>query len=197
MKQQTDPQDEQVILVVPPVADEDLAQEAALLRLCGKTPSLSILRRRAQRYEALLFADELPAHATEMDWGSDPIPSMQTLEQLTGWALHQSAQVAEMVFNFLEQPTDHTLTEVLKELRDQGVVQPADPSPQPTGNGSLTEAILNLLRHRPHSQDELYSFARDSIISKRPEAAVRQILRRLIRAGQVTKETPNDVYRLS
>lgn len=175
-------------LLVPPIYQEDLQQEAALLKLMGKEPSMAILLKKHQTFQEYLF-DQPAENAIPLSWGR-VIPPEETLEQLILWAMDQSEKVQQLVFQLLEHPNEKTLKFVMKKLTLEGVILH---EAEPVKELSFTQMVLNLLEKDPRSLEDLYEFARNTITSRRPEAAVRQIIRRLIKENQL--EEVNGLYR--
>lgn len=162
------------------VSKDDIEQEAALLRLMGKTPNKALIYKRLSRQEAIF--DEVPVGASLL-WDDDPHTDPAVTEALVDWALQQTDAVAGLIFEFLEEPTDEAMAEVLKNLKAQGV---EIFQPDTHKEKSLTQVILDLLKTRPHTIQELYDVSRSIQPSNRPEAAVRQILRRLTKHSQIS-----------
>lgn len=181
--------DRDQILSAPRVDPDDIEQEYQLLLLQGKKPSRRILFHRALRYESLLFdfTAELSG-ASEISWAESPIPSAEVYERLTSWALAQSEVIQNSVFDFLEEPSEDKLNRLFKDLR---IKEPEQPKPNKT---SLSDAILNYCTE-PRSLPELYQLSRRLIFSERPEAAVRQTVRRLLKNGKLERSA--NVYRIS
>lgn len=177
--------DEYTPLTVPPLYRDDILQEAELLKLEGKTPSLRLLRKRAEAYEALLFADYLPSGATEIIWEGPQLPDFEVVEAIVNWAMEQAEATREKVLTFLEDPTEEGLKTLLPQIQLQ--------APQKIKGGSLAQAILRLLSTRPHTKQELYEYARSEHQAKRPEATIRQLVRRLTREGKI-QEVSHDTY---
>jgi hypothetical protein len=166
------------------VSKEDIDQEVALLKLEGKTNvSRSIIYRRLSRAESIF--DEVPVGATLL-WQDQPITDPHVTETLVDWAMHQTSSIAEVIFDFLESPTEDQVDAVLEKLHSLGaVLEASKPAPKEI---PLTQIVLEALSIRPHYKEELYALARSIQPSQRPEAAIRQMLRRLKRQGVVNVE---------
>jgi hypothetical protein len=167
----------------------DLRQEAELLKLTGvQKPSLRLLYQRAKRQEALLFDDWLPATAQPVQWSSHvALPSSEDIQRLVSWAIEQEATISEAIFDFLEDPDDTKLPALISRLRKAGAI-PKAPQPKKPARHSLAGFILRRLEEGQATLDNLYEAVRLIHTSARPEAAVRQVLRRLIRQGKVQSD---------
>jgi hypothetical protein len=163
------------------VSKEDIDQEVALLKLEGKhNVSRAIIYKRLSRSEAIF--DEVPMGASLL-WQQSPLPDPVVTETLVDWAMHQTEKIAHVIFNFLESPTEDQVDEVIAQLRELGVtLEVAKPTLKEI---PLTQIVLDALGSRPHTREELYELARSIQPSNRPEAAIRQMLRRLSRNGVI------------
>lgn len=154
---------------------DDVNQEAALLRLQGKNPRLSLLRKRMSHEEDTF--DEVPFGSAPL-W-EDPGYDQSVTDQLVEWALSQSLDIADRIFEFLEQPSDEDLPPLFKYLVRSGITLH-----QPKSSAqSSAQILLSALRVRPHDPGELAQIIRSLYPSKRPEALVRQFLRRYQKSG--------------
>lgn len=164
-------------LDLPAVETDDIEQEMALLRLQGKNPRKDFVAKRLAHGEAIF--DEVPMNATLM-WNEDPLPDPNVTEALIDWAFTQSEAVADATFDFLDDPTTEGLNELLVFLGQEKVQVFEMELPR---ERSLTQLITD---HLPTTLEDLNGLARSLYPSARPEAAVRQVLRRLNRTGQIT-----------
>jgi hypothetical protein len=164
---------------------EDVKQEAALLRLQGKNPKLSLLRKRMDHQEGTF--DEVPFGASSL-W-EDPGYDQSVTDRLVEWALSQSLDIADRIFEFLEAPSDEDLPPLFKYLVRSGITlyQPK------SSTQSSAQILLSALRVRPHDPDELVQIIRSLYPSKRPEALVRQFLRRYQKSG-ILRVVEDKVY---
>lgn len=180
--------EEEVILIRPAVEKEDIDQEIELLKLEGKVPSRAVLYKKFSRYEGVLF-DSIgsPDLSGQPPWASAQYSSLETINRIVDWSLVQSDMVQSLVLEFLDSEIE--VDEVITILVKEGVITKPKKYPKlPTI--TLTDEILALFSERReiHIYD-LYEMAREfNSSSKRPEAAVRQIIRRLVRSGVITKE---------
>lgn len=179
-------------LIAPAVDLNDIEQEAALLELQGKVPNRSILRRKAMRFGAYLFSgtDEL-ASASPINWGGGPEHHLGATNSLVDWARSQSTNIANLIYQFLEDPSDKVLTETIEKLRSLGAI-PAGSEPLPQERESLPRTIHRMIQTRIHTKEELQQYVRSIHPSARPEAALRQAIRRLIREGKIQEVAENE-----
>jgi len=188
-------EEEPYYILPPAIEDADVNQEAELLRLMGKRPNKAIIRAKLsyKHRRELLFSDDAkdaqPAFLT-------PIISADVFEAITDWALAQNTLIAERIFDFLEDPSEDLLKDLLKQLRQAGLVQEVAKAPKTSTNNSLTQLVLRSLSTGAQPIEELYELARVSINSQRPEAALRQLLRRLVRSGQII-DLGNKIFSLA
>lgn len=190
-----DPVEHEDELLIPQPSLQDLHQEAELLRLQGVTPNMSILRRKMSRSDASLFGDDLPITATPIDWEVSPIPSQETLLAIAEWAIDQDDEVQGILFPFLEEPTQMGLDYVLGELERMKVI-PKQRKHKGARSVSLASVIFSFIEDagRPVRPEELFDLARGFRLARRPEATVRQILRRYTAEGKL--EVHPDGYQL-
>ena len=165
-------------LQLPTVDAGDIEQEAALLRLQGITPSKLILRKRLQPTELTFSGDLIDASPLNF---ARVIPSQETLESIIDWARPQAAPVQDLIWQFLEDP-EANLESTLKKLK----LTPAKAS----SSTPLATILMNAL---PATKEDLSQLvAQVSPTTKRPEATVRQFIRRhqlTITDGIVQKES--------
>lgn len=158
---------------LPRVQSEDIEQEAALLILQGKTPSRTLIYKRLSRGDAIF--DEIPQGSTLL-FSDNPVPDENVTRQLVEWALEQEERTQQLIFDFLDDPSDEALPGLLSQLDKQGVQLY---SREIKREKSLTQVILDEITKAPRTIEELYELGRQVHVSRRPEAAVRQVLRRL------------------
>ena len=123
-------------------------------------------------YGARASSEAIPAF-------SQLAPDWDLLEKLAEWGLQQSAKVKLALLEYLEDPTETQLSEFLEIA---GLVDNSPLSKKPLSLSKLIQQVL------PATQDELYSLARTHHRSKRPEAAVRQTLRTLIKKSVIYEQ---------
>ncbi len=166
-------------LDLPGIDHQDVLQEAELLRLQGKIPNLRIIRKRLSR--GVLLYDLPPEDAQPFEESPyDP----EVTEALIDWALQQTEKIQERIFLFLEEPTHEAVPSLLIFLRRQNIpLNLIDTAP----TGSLSKLLMRTL-HEPQYLDDLYELARRSHVSERPEAAVRQFIRRAQKEGKILQD---------
>lgn len=192
---------------LPNVDAQDIAQEMALLVLLGKVPSKALIRRRLQgQARELLVGTLRDSDSADLLEGKisgllfcPPSPNLGAIEDLVLWALGRDSKVQDLVFSTLSGSLSPE--KALEGLKSLGALAPAQPGAPATrspcfssaGSGTLTALILRSL---PATKESLYSLAIREHTAKRPEAAVRQILRRLSRNGTliVTHTPEGEVY---
>jgi len=167
------------VYVLPPILNrEDLKQEKELSKLTGKKPPSW---RRSQLKE-LAYGHKPPEDSVPI--GTPPEIDLGSIAELTEWLLVQSEKVKAAVLDYLDSPKDNQLWRVMSilELRFIHVPERAV---------TLTSVILDSL---PSTKEDLYKIALQEFVSKRPEAAVRTILRNLVKRGVVVKDE-EETYR--
>ena len=172
----------------------DLDQESELLKLLGKQAHRGLLLRKAERESNhLLFGDEVPDLAEPMGWTQSPIPDLEQLQEIVDWAINQGEEIAQRVFTFLDDPDPASLKALLAHLKEQGVLT-EEKTPSENTPNSLAALVLRSAGSQKGdkvgvTKEELYQLARDMHIARRPEAAIRQLLRRLLKEGKLKEVT--------
>ena len=137
-----------------------------------------------------LIVEQQPAehgeHMSVSPLYNAPEVDHQVMEQLVEWALEQEDHIQTIIFDFLDSPDDESLEETMSKLSDEGIEMHEVSAPR---DRTLTDFIL---AHLPLNLDQLYELARANYASQRPEAAVRTILRKLVRNGKI--QLNGDVY---
>lgn len=171
--------DELSNLDLPGIDHQDVLQEAELLRLQGKIPNLRIIRKRLSR--GVLIYDQPPEDAQPFQESSyDP----EVTDALIDWALQQTEKIQERIFLFLEEPKHEAVPSLLIFLRRQNIpLNLVDSAP----TGSLSKLLMRTLQ-KPQTLETLYEIARSSHTAERPEAAVRQFIRRAKKEGKILEE---------
>lgn len=173
--------DNPFVLQAAEVDREDIDQEIALLELQGITVNRRIVRMRMMQRTEALFQGEPGLIVQPMNVRS--LPSDETIDQLLEWAIEQSREVTKLVLDFLAEPDDNTLEDVVKQLAAHGLIQGSTKAPK----GNLTETMLAYIAEKPRTKEDLYAYARTMHNTKRPEATVRQFLRRTTRNNQLVE----------
>lgn len=153
---------------------EDLKQDQEVAKLENRRVRHSPRVRPPREYGyGLLPAD---------DWQNPfapAAPDPDVVAQLIDWVMSQERHVAVKVMDYLDDPNPDTL-EAVKEAVDIGMTLETH---KPHRDLTLTDLIQRSL---PCDMSGLYELARREHASKRPEAAVRQIIRNLTKRGVVT-----------
>lgn len=189
--------------IKPYVDHEDVEQEYQLLMLEYQnnplqgtdTPSRDIIRKRLQGRMSESLVGEIPIHATALDPGAgdEMERRVEAAAQLVEWSFSQPEEAQNIIIAFLEDPTEHMLTITINRLVKKGYIeQPEEPS-----DDRPTASLADLLRRQIEQAgtitlQELYELARVQHVSKRPNAAVRQTVRRFERQKLVTRDLDNE-----
>lgn len=168
--------------IVPPISPQDIDQEVELLKLEGvENPKRSLIYKRMMHSE--LSFDEIPDFiSVQPILDTTPEVDFQVTERLIEWALDQEDEIQTLIFNFLDEPTERSLKKTMKKLSQRGVELHEVTSHRGV---SLTDIIRHEIISAPCTIDYLYQVARNLHPSRRPEAAVRTILRKLISLEEV------------
>jgi len=175
---------------------EDVAQEIELAKLMGVArPSARLIRLslEAEANTSMSFSGDPGSMATPVT-GSRPIASPEVLERLMEWVETQPVDIAAEVLRFLGGNVDDELAldHLMKYLGRRGVI--TDNSPKPRHQPSLAGLLFEYCR-TPRTRQELYDYARAiGHTAKRPEASVRQFLRRYTRTGAIVQDGAADVF---
>lgn len=178
--------EERTTFIIPQVDQEDVLQEGQILKLLGKTPNHSIIRKRmGSTLPVFDFSTELPLSAEPIPW-RDYNPDPEVILLLADWALDQSADIQNRIFDFLESPSSREADQLIEELIRRGL---AEETPKEKRKElPLRELILKELKRRTSmTLDEILELSY-LIISKRPAAALRTALRRLINSDLVIEK---------
>jgi hypothetical protein len=173
--------DNPFVLQSATVDQDDIDQEIALLELQGITVNRRIVRMRMMQRTEGLFQGEPGLIAQPMEVRS--LPSDETVDDLLDWAIEQSAEITRLVLDFLAEPDDDRLENVVQQLSAAGLIKGSTKGPR----GNLTETMLHYIAEKPRSKEDLYAYARTMHNTRRPEATVRQFLRRAVRSNQLAE----------
>lgn len=193
------PDQQDFVYVIQPrgVDQDDIDQEAAIFEwTTGRRANRRLIANKLQNDEpAAVFSGDPTSVAVPVPTGVN-IPNPRVIEQIVTWSLEQSDLIRKAIFEFLEEPTDDNLSNTLTFLIDQGIIEAVATGEKPKKVGFI-DALVRLMKteRRPYTSGELYAWARTIHSAKRPEATVRQALRRLISDGKVVKT--NDSYQLT
>lgn len=156
------------------VEREDINQEAELLRLSGITPNKRIIRARLAGQSRELLCNFAPEEATPLGYLTQrPIPPTEVFEQLIDWTLAQTEDIQAALFNFFEDPEEN-IDQTLQFLQDAAIIDRISlDTPKTTSLAEIMRAAL------PATKESLSTLIRQvSPTTERPEATVRQFLRR-------------------
>lgn len=160
------------------VESADIDQEVALLQLQGIKVSRRIVRLRLAQDTQLVFQGDPGSIAQPIDVRQ--LPPREVIERLIEWAIEQSNELSREVLDFLAEPDEDRLTSIIKKL------PPPAETPEKRNPGTLSHTLTLYLEKAPRTKEELYSYTRTLHQAARPEAAVRQYLRRAERAGELS-----------
>jgi len=183
-------------LIESHIFDDDVNQELEVLKLMGiarPNKRLVALKLQAQQNE-LLFA-ELTSEGSLVLLGTQPEPNTRAISELLHFALAHPL-IASIIYDFLEDP-ETNFDATLRELKRFGIIKSITRAYRTkSSGGSVAQLIIRLLTNSgPQSRDQIIEAVTPSHISKRPAAAIRTTLRRLI-ASQVIQQIGEDTYGL-
>lgn len=195
-------QENQDIFLLPHISKDDIDQEIELLKLETGIERVSrsiIIKKLRKQERAVLSSFDMEIDFTPL-WqeSSFTVAQLQAIEQILDWASHQNDLIQAEVFRFLDEPSHDNLREIINLLVDNGIInrtsrrRAVKVKQQHRRSFSLTQLIIKALKTRSYMIDDLYELARQNSSAERPEAAVRQTLRRLVRKGYVIQT--GDIY---
>jgi len=183
----------EIQLILPNPKKDDIDQEIALLKLQGvPNPSRSIVSKRLANDDRAYLVDDFTNLPSVLPlFGSDNFTGerMEAITNLLEWAAKQADYIETAIHDFLEDPSEASLRIIMGILEDAQLlmISAFDKHKKPK-KLTLTELIRRSLRSGSCSIEQLYILGREnSPQSKRPEAAVRQALRRMERLGEVNQ----------
>lgn len=174
--------DNPFILQAPTVDKDDIDQEMELLKLQGVRVSRRIVTLRLSQNAEATFQGDPGSIASPITTRS--LPPHEVVNQLIEWAIEQSAEVSRAVLDFLAEPDDDQLDDLVARLKKSGAI--ARKSPPKAKNGMLSQVLFTYISEKARTREELYAYARTLHQAERPEAAVRQYLRRAVREETLT-----------
>lgn len=163
---------EALYYILPGTSDEDRQQLREVDKLEGKTLSRS---RKVDEIKELSYG-LVPVEDAIPLWTGE-VPDPEVIEKLSEWLLAQSEIISHAVLDYLDEPNEDQLHKVLRIIGK--TFKPVNKEI------TLTELITRAL---PTTLEKLYVMARREHRSKRPEAAVRTILRGLEKRREVYKD---------
>lgn len=181
------------LLTIAPLSEEDIEQEFLLRKFLEKPVSKSILRRKASRERELLFPSEYWEEGVPIfPLQPQAIVHEETYHRLVLWASSESDTVFALIVDFLQSPSEENLHKTIGLLELEGVPLYPLGDDEQVKEIPFSKLLLSVL-DTPRTKEELYEFGRRQLVTKRPEATVRQLLRRFLRSGFII-EDPKDVY---
>jgi hypothetical protein len=180
--------DNPFILQAAEVDRQDVDQEMELLRLMGLKPNRRIVTARLSQVTEGIFQGDPGSLASPIV--TRTLPPVQVVQQLIAWAIDQSDEISKIILDFIVEPDDDQLEGIINQLSDAGLLK--SKKQKTAGKGILSETLTAYIAERPRTKEELYDYARVIHQAKRPEAAVRQYLRRAVSNGQLI--CTNDRY---
>jgi len=171
------PFDNPFILQASIVDNDDIDQEMALLKLEGITASRRIVSMKLMQKSEALFQGDPGAMASPII--TRTLPPAEVVQMLISWATQQDNDIAQAILDFLVEPDEEELETLVKLLKRQGLAHKT----KPAAKAVLSDTLTAYLSKRPRSKEELYDYTRTMHTANRPEAAVRQYLRRATRSG--------------
>lgn len=187
--------------LVPEVSAEDVEQEYQLLMLeyqnnplrGTETPSRDIIRKRLQGRMSESLVGEVPIHAQAIDMGGgdETQRRVEASIKLVEWSFSQEKEAQNIIIAFLEDPSEHMLTITINRLVRLGYIDTVTYTPE------APASLADLLRRQLEQNGimafaDLYEIARNQHVSKRPNAAVRQTLRRFESQGLLVRDLENE-----
>ena len=172
------------------IDNQDVNQEAELMKLEGKTPHRGIIKKRLVHDSSsmLTFFHRLPATARPIQTEVEPLSEEDYIFLVE--YLHSLPISTTTVTEFLENPEDEDkLDLLLQELYNIGVLTSKDWKDSKIKKKSLKIIILEKIRERGEmSLEELFQFGSSIHVSKRPTQAVRISLRRLLQSKDIIEK---------
>lgn len=208
-------EENRLILTAPETAD--IEQEAQILKWLKKgkvTPNRKLIQRRLASRDGsyLLYASEtdLPVNSRLMWDHPDSISEshMQDVrDRLRFWSESQPKAIQVLIREFLDQESpdqEESFPHVIRILRRRGLLakpsistrhlsehQPINQSKSHSGRLTLIQLIYQAIQQSPQTIEELYRLTSTIHSARRPEAACRQALRRLMRQNLIQKTLEN------
>lgn len=184
--------DNPFVLQATVVENADVEQEVALLELQGFKVSRHIVRLRlAQENRGLVFQGDPGSMAEPI--AVNRMAPRAVVEQLIEWATEQDHDLARQVLDFIAEPDEELLNAIVLRLKRAKLVSTDQPTDRPAG--TLSAVLTTYIRQKPRTKEELYDYARTLHQAERPEAAVRQFLRRAVRTNVLKLE--NELYSIA
>lgn len=172
------------------IDNQDVDQEAELMKLEGKTPHRGIIKKRLihDSSSMITFFHQLPSGAKPVAPKVEPLSEEDYIFLVE--YLYSLPIDTIIVTKFLDNPEDELyLTLLLLELYEIDVLTPKDWRDSKIKKKSLKIIILEKIRERGEmSLEELFQFGSSIHVSKRPTQAVRISLRRLLQSKDIMEK---------
>lgn len=167
-------------LTLAPILSDDIDQELWILQQEGKNPKRSLIRKRLESKVVEGIFSDLPGNiSVRLPWVDYRPISLESIELLIEWSLYQVKEVQQVIWRFLENPEDQ-LQSTLESLKELGIIEDL---PKPKPQVTIKDLILKSL---PATFDELVQLVvMVSPNTRRPEATIRQFIRRHQRLGTI------------
>jgi len=163
------------------VADRD--QEIELLKLLGvQFPNKRLVKlRMLSRYPDLHFGDvdRLESAAGLQDPFGLPEPNPEAVRRLTELA-DEYDELAEPIYDFLYDPSDENFKICLRAAKRLGLIKTSRLPDPPVKRTLIVMVVEYLRKHGPTPRETLITEVGFYHSSRRPAAAVRTTLRRLL-----------------
>lgn len=166
-------------LLYPRVDAEDVRQEVDLRKWQGLRVSRRVIEQRMTAETGMIPLYVGEGGSSPWDDG-EAIPSPMTVQRLVEWALTQTGEIQSLIWVFLDSPSKR-LEPTIHALRASGAI--AETS-QERVERKVTLGNL-LLRSLPATFEQLVAVVQRNQSSKRPQATVRQFIRRNERRGMI------------
>lgn len=172
---------DETLLLPQWITEEDILQEHRIRQYLEQPSSKRILRLKFGRYQDLCF--------TNVPVGAIPLFAHESWEEkinlIIDWAEKQEKEIRCLVLTFIEDPSDENADNIISLLPSH-----IRKKREPISRKSLKDLLLFEIRRKKElQQEDLYDLARKFLVnSKRPEAAVRQALRVLVKEGLISRQ---------
>lgn len=167
--------DELALHLLPGPSSEDLEQEILIAKWEGRVKYRPPYTAKFGR--ELGYGQRAPDNASPFFPPHEYNP--EAVETLLEWMFDQSDQIQVAVLAYLSDPSERRFKTVLR------LIDRATEEVRPRQSNTLVDLVVRVL---PATLEDLYKMARREHQAKRPEAAVRQLLRRLTAEGRIVKK---------
>ena len=186
-------------LLNPQVSNEDVEQEAELLKLeydrnplrGTPNPSKRVIRMKLEGRNSAMSFGEQPKGSTPVQPYDVREDRLKAIGELLQFAEESGdTEIEGIIHEFLLEPDEHNLVITINRLSKFGVISETYEEIK-MSTVEQPSSLADLLRRQLQSEgsmtyDELYEIAQMNHNSNRPRAAVRQTIRRFKDSGEVT-----------